>query len=178
MIQCADLNAVDRYKGIPALPEPDRPVDPGTGIPAAVGLVGIEGLYKDLILFAVPEIFRSVHIEIGVPVRSLTGPDAIDIHFSVMINALELQDLCLALIFRRHIYDFAVFVIIPRIVTDIPLPDAPAGPGLRDHCVVGNGNCLEFTSGRYTAYFPVLVKICSFHIFLLLGDDDQLTGNS
>ena len=85
-----------------------------------------------------------------------------------MVDALELENLRLALILRGYIYSVSILIIIARIETDISLSNAVRYPGFRDHSVVGDRYFLKASVRCHAAHFPPFVKIQFFHVHLLL----------
>ena len=103
--------------------EPDRAIDPGTGIPAGIGLVRVAGDHKELI-FALYEPWIQVDIKICIAIRAESGFLTVDPDFRIMIDALEFQRKLLFTKRLRKDKRLPVFVIPALEISNIAFPKA------------------------------------------------------
>src|ERR1019366_6196250 len=87
--------------------QPGVPVDAGAGIPAAVGLVGVVHLDGDHVVAGVEQ-RREIVREGDVAVGALAQILAVDPHFAVLIDAVELDDDDAVLVGLRHAEALAI----------------------------------------------------------------------
>ena len=160
--QGADFNAVQRDMRALCRPKLHRAVDARTGIPSAVGLVGVAGNDPQLIL-ARMQIGGAVHVEIGVAVGAERCLLTVEPDLGIMVDALKLQNVGVCQLVFRHGQGAPVFVVVSLVPAGVGAARAQGGAGFSQHSIMGQGHRFAGCGIAQMAAGPAGEKGCCFH---------------
>ena len=160
--QGADFNAVQRDMRAPCRPKLHRAVDARTGIPPAVGLVGVAGNDPQLV-FPCVQIRRTINIKVGVAVGAERCLLTVEPDLGIMVDALKLQNVGVRQLIFRHGQGAPVFVVISLVPAGIGAARAQGGAGFSQHGIMGQGHRFAGCGIAQMAARPAGEKGCCFH---------------
>ena len=140
-----------------------RTVDPGSGIPPAVWLVGISCDHTNGIFRAVTQKIIQFHINIYISVRTERCFFPIDIDLCIVIYPFKFQNSLLVRILFRDKKALYVFIISTDVPADISLSPAFLCTWLTSHSIMGKRDFFLRFFPCDTSAGPVFIKIYFFH---------------
>ena len=137
--QSANFNTIQRDMRAPCLPKLHRAVDARTGIPSAVGLVGVAGNDPQLVLPCV-QIRRTINIKVGVAVGAERSLLTVEPDLGIMVDTLKLQNVGVCQLVFRHGQGAPVLVVMSLVPAGIGAARAQGGAGFSQHGIMGQGH--------------------------------------
>ena len=160
--QSANFNTIQRDMRAPCLPKLHRAVDARTGIPSAIGLVGVAGNDPQLVLPCV-QIRRTINIKVGVAVGAERSLLTVEPDLGIMVDTLKLQNVGVCQLVFRHGQGALVFVVISLVPAGIGAARAYSGAGFGQHGIMGQGHRFAGCSIAQMAARPAGEKWGWFH---------------
>ena len=146
----------------PCLPKLHRAVDARTGIPSAIGLVGVAGNHPQFVIPCAQK-WRTVYIKIGIPIGAERRLLAVQPDLSVVINTLKFQNVGVRQLVFGHRQGALILIVITLIPAGVDAASAQGRARLRQHSIMGQGHGPAGCGIAQVTASPAGEKGCCFH---------------